>query len=84
MPLFLIERHFAEQLDVSRDRSAITRVNADIGSQWLFSFLSVDKRKTDCLYEAPNAEMICEAEWRLNIPADVIFEVSELRPEMFV
>jgi hypothetical protein len=32
MPLFLIERHFAEQLDVSRDRSAITRVSADIGS----------------------------------------------------
>jgi hypothetical protein len=37
MPLFLIERHFAEQLGVNRDRSAVTRVNADVGIQWLYS-----------------------------------------------
>ena len=83
MPLFLIERNFAQQLEENRDRSAITRVNADVGIQWLFSFLSVDKKKTYCLYEAPNAEAIREAARRLNLPADVVVEVSELRPEMF-
>lgn len=51
--------------------------------QWLFSFLSADKKKTYCLYEAPNAEAIREAARRANVPADVIIEVSELRPEMF-
>jgi hypothetical protein len=85
MPLFLIERNFAEQLEVSRDDVLqVTQVNADVGIQWLFSFLSADKKKTYCLYEAPNAEAIREAAQRLNVPADEIIEVGELRPEMFV
>jgi Protein of unknown function (DUF4242) len=84
MPLFLIERNFAEQLEVKRDDVLqVTQVNADVGIQWLFSFLSADKRKTYCLYEAPNAEVIREAARRLNVPADYIVEVGELRPEMF-
>jgi Protein of unknown function (DUF4242) len=84
MPLFLIERNFAEQLEVSRDDVVqVTQVNADVGIQWLFSFLSADKKKTYCLYEAPSAEAIREAARRLNVPADVIVEVGELRPEMF-
>lgn len=62
----------------------IARVNGDVGIQWLFSFLSADKKKTYCLYEAPSAEAIREAARRLNAPADVIVEVGELRPEMFV
>jgi hypothetical protein len=81
----MIERNFAEQLEPNRDGiAALTQVNADVGVQWLFSFLSADKKKTYCLYEAPNAEAIREAARRLNIPADVIIEVdSELRPEQF-
>ncbi len=83
MPRFIIERNFAEQLEVNRDAAlAVTKVNADVGVQWLFSFLSADKKKTYCLYEAPNAEAIREAARRLNLPADVIIQVdSELRPE---
>ena len=85
MPLFLIERNFAEQLEVNRDDVLqVNQVNADVGIQWLFSFLSADKKKTYCLYEAPNAEAIREAAQRLNVPADVIIEVGEVRPEMFV
>ena len=86
MPRFIIERNFAEQLEVNRDViTAVTQVNADVGVQWLFSFLSADKKKTYCLYEAPNAEAIRDAAWRLNIPADVIIEVdSEVRPETFL
>src|SRR5262245_3565486 len=86
MPRFIIERNFAEQLEVNRDvATAVTQVNMDVGVQWLFSFLSADKKKTYCLYEAPNAEAIREAARRLNIPADVIIEVdSELRPEVLM
>ena len=84
MPLFVIERNFAEQLEVTRDGvTQVDLVNAEVGVSWVFSFLSMDKRKTYCLYEAPNAEAIREAARRGNIPADVIVEVSELRPEMF-
>ena len=86
MPRFIIERNFAEQLKPTRDGvTALTQVNADVGIQWLFSFLSADKKKTYCLYEAPNAEAIREAARRLNLPADVIIEVdSEIRPEAFL
>ena len=73
MPLFLIERNFAEQLEVNRDDVLqVTQVNAYVGIQWLFSFLSADKKKTYCLYEAPNAEAIREAALRLNIPAGTV------------
>lgn len=85
MPLYVIERHFAEQLIVTpEDAAAVKLINDDIGVHWLFSFLSADKKKTFCLYEAANPEAIREAARRANIPADVITEVSELRPEAFV
>ena len=84
MPRFLIERNFAEELEVTKDGvDRIQRINDEAGVKWLFSFLSADRKKTYCLYEAPNAEAIRVAARRANIPADVVIEVSELRPEMF-
>jgi hypothetical protein len=84
MPRFLIERNFAEALEVTKEGAdQVQQINEEEGVKWLFSFLSPDKRKTYCLYEAPNAEAIRIAARRVNIPADVVIEVSELRPEMF-
>jgi hypothetical protein len=84
MPRFLIERNFAEQVEATKEiAEQVIRINDEEGIKWLFSFLSPDKRKTYCLYEAPNAESIRTAARRLNLPADVVIEVSELRPEMF-
>ena len=78
MPLFIIERNFAEQLELESDGVvAITKINGDVGVNWLFSFLSADKRKTYCLYEAKDPEAIREAARRANVPADVIVEVSQ-------
>jgi len=85
MPRFLIERNFAEEVVATKEGADLIRqINDDEGVRWLFSFLSPDKRKTYCLYEAPNAEAIRIAARRANIPADVVIEVSEIRPEMFV
>ena len=82
MTVFLVERCFAEQLNVTSDGAkTISQVNADVGVQWLISFLSADKKKTYCLYEAPNAEAIREAARRNGIPADHIIEVGELTPD---
>jgi hypothetical protein len=84
MPRFLIERNFAEQVEATKDiADTIIRINDEEGVRWLFSFLSPDKRKTYCLYDAPNAEAIRVAARRANLPADVVIEVSEIRPEMF-
>jgi Protein of unknown function (DUF4242) len=77
MPLFVIERTFAEQLQLSDDDiKLIEDVNADEGVRWLFSFLSADRRRSYCLYEAPSAAAIMAAAKRSNIPADAVVEVE--------
>lgn len=86
MPLFIIERNFADAIEINRDDPDIKRVNDEVGVSWLYSFLSADKKKTYCLYEAPSAELIRESARRLNIPADAIIEVNvpdgpELAPQ---
>ena len=84
MPLFIIERNFAEQLELTKEAAdAVRLVNEDVGVNWLYSFLSADKKKTFCLYEAPSVEAVREAARRAGIPADVVVEVSEVRPEAF-
>ena len=85
MPLFLIERNFAEQLELTKEAAAAVKlINDEVGVSWLFSFLSADKKKTYCLYEGATAEAVREAARRANIPADSVVEVSELKPGMFV
>ena len=84
MPRFMIERNFAETLEFTKEEAErIRQINDDEGVKWLFSFLSADKRKTYCLYEAPNPEAIRAAARRANAPADMVIEVSDLTPEMF-
>ena len=59
VPVFLIERRFAEDLEASAEANdRINRINEEEGVRWLYSFLSADKRKTYCLYEAPLADAI--------------------------
>ncbi len=84
MPLFLIERTFADQLQMDREGVVATQaVNDEVGVDWVYSFLSADKKKTYCLYEAPSAEAVRESAERLGIPADVIIEVSQIRPQEY-
>ena len=79
MPVFLVERNFAEKLEVSADgAAAINKINEDLGVQWLISFLSADKKKTYCLYEASSVEAIRAAAKTAGLPADVVVEVGEL------
>jgi len=80
MPLYVIERNFAEELSGEFDDAGIKVVNDDAKVRWVYSFLSADKKKTYCLYEAPNPEAIQEAAARLGIPADVIVEVDQYTP----
>jgi Protein of unknown function (DUF4242) len=83
MPLYLIERSFAEQLDLTDDDvRLIEDVNADEGVRWLFSFLSADRRRSYCLYEAPSPDEILAAAKRANVPVDEIVEVDRFVPEV--
>ena len=83
MPLYVIERAFAEELDLSsEDVRLIDEINADEGVRWLFSFLSADRRRTYCLYEAPSPDAIIAAARRADVPADSVVEVSAAAPEL--
>jgi len=83
MALFLIERSFAEQLDLTgEDVRVIEDINADEGVNWLFSFLSADRRRSYCLYEAPSPDQIIAAAKRANVPVDKVVEVSKFQPEL--
>jgi hypothetical protein len=72
----MVERRFAEDLEASAEESdRVNRINSEESVRWLYSFLSVDKRKTYCLYEAPFADAIRRAAERAGLPADVIVEL---------
>jgi hypothetical protein len=84
MPTFVIERNFAQQLDLSSDDvRLIEEVNADEGVRWLFSFLSADRRRSYCLYEAPSADAVLAAAQRAGIPADAVVEVDRISADTF-
>jgi hypothetical protein len=83
MPLYMIERAFADDLELSsEDVRLIDEINADEGVRWLFSFLSADRRHTYCLYEAPSPDAILVAARRANVPADAIVEVGPASPDL--
>lgn len=88
MTLFIIERNFAQELSLELDPSfvkSVNEINANCGVKWLTSFLSADKRKTYCLYEAINPDDLREAARRANLPADAIIELAgEANPAKFL
>lgn len=78
MPLFLIERNYAEAIDTATaDTDAINAINEAEGVDWIYSFLSADQRKTYCLYEATSAEAIRLAAAKAGLPADSVIEVTQ-------
>jgi exoribonuclease II len=77
VPIFLVERRFAEDLEASAEvADRINRINEEEGVRWFYSFLSADKRKTYCLYEAPVADAIRRAAARAGLPADAVVELG--------
>jgi hypothetical protein len=82
MPLYVIERTFAEQLELTTDDvRLIDEINVDEGVRWLFSFLSADRRQT-YLYEAPSPDAIVAAAQRANLPSDAVVEVGPATLEL--
>jgi hypothetical protein len=77
MALYMVERNFDDDVDLSGDDvKLIDEINSDEDVNWVYSFLSADRRRTYCLYEAPSPEAIIAAARRANVPADTIVEVG--------
>ena len=80
MPTFVVERHLAEKFDP--DEATIKLVDeyhAEHDIKWLTSFLSGDKKRTYCLYECADIEVLKKHAVDLGIPADAITEVTEFK-----
>lgn len=85
MPLFVIERTFADQLDLTADDvRLIEEANANERVRWLYSFLSADRRRSYCLYEAASADAILAAARRAGVPVDKIVPVSRISADMWL
>ena len=79
MPLFVIEREFADVFDPDDETiQLVDDYNTEHDLKWLTSFLSADKKKTYCLYECEDIEALRRHATDLGLPADTITEVTEL------
>ena len=85
MPLFLIEREFVENADGEVAAPGVAETidyNERHDLKWLFSFLSSDRRRSYCLYEAVDADALRKHAEDLGVPADKIVEVGEFNPDL--
>ena len=86
MPRFLIERTFPHGLEIPLDRegrktcASVIAVNTPFQVTWIRSYVSLDGRRTFCLYEAPSQDAIRRVADRNGLPLDSITEVSRLDP----
>jgi hypothetical protein len=89
MPRYLVEREFPEALHIPVDdtgaRACRAVVNSNLADQvtWVHSYVSLDKKKTFCIYDAPTPEAIREAANRSKLPVQRITEVRVLDPYFY-
>jgi hypothetical protein len=86
MPRYLIERTFPDGLAIpaategTAELARVVAVNAEHGVTWLHSYVSPDRMRSYCIYDAPSSEAIREVARRNGLPVGCITEVSVLDP----
>ena len=60
MPMYVIERNFAEQLDVQTlDKEGVNLINEEVGVRWLYSFCPPTRRRPTASTRR-RTPMLCE------------------------
>ena len=86
MPRYLVERTFTDGLPLLAEGEgaalclAVVERNADEGVTWVHSYVSEDRQKTFCVYDAPSPEAIRKTAARNDLPVDRITQVRVLDP----
>ena len=89
MPRYVVERTFPDGLQIPADGEGaqmclgIVQRNADEGVTWVHSYVSDDKTKTFCVYDAPSPEAIRKTAARNELPVDRIIQVRVLDPYFY-
>ena len=90
MPRYMVQRTFPDglQIPVTSDGArlchSVVERNADEGVTWVHSYVSEDKSKTFCVYDAPSPEAIRRTALRNELPVDRITQVSVLDPYFYM
>jgi Protein of unknown function (DUF4242) len=89
MPRYLIERTFENGLGVpagaegAKACGAVIERNAARGVTWIHSYVSHDRSKTFCVYDAPSPEAIRRTAADNGLPVDAITAVRVLDPYLY-
>ena len=89
MPRYIVERIFPNGLEIPATEegaatcSSVVHANAPLSVTWVHSYVSDDKKKTFCVYDAPNPEAIRKAAGATNLPIEKITKVTVLDPYFY-
>ena len=90
MARYLVERTFPDGLDIPRNSdgaatcATVIGTNAQEGVTWVHSYVTKDKTKTVCVYDAPSPEAIRLVATHNGLPVGSITEVSVLDPYAYL
>lgn len=86
---YLVERTFPEGLNIpvnvqgSEICLTVVSTNIEDNVTWIHSYVTKDKKKTFCIYDAPSQDAIRKAAKNNGLPVDNIIEVSVLDPYFY-
>jgi Nickel responsive protein SCO4226-like len=89
MPRYIVERTFPDGLaipmTVQGAEVCLTVVGNNLKDNvtWIHSYVTQDKKKTFCIYDAPSPEAIRNAAKRSSLPVDEITQVDVLDPYFY-
>ncbi len=86
---YLVERTFPKGLEIPVNMEGssmclnVVSNNAEDNVTWVHSYVTIDHKKTFCIYDAPSPEAIRKAADKNGLPVDNIIEVSVLDPYFY-
>lgn len=89
MARYLVERTFPDGLAIPVNEQGAQVCLTVVGNNskddvtWVHSYVTPDKKKTFCIYDAPSPEAIRSAAKRNNLPVDSITLVNVLDPYFY-
>ena len=89
MPRYLVERTFPDGLTIPLNAEGAQVCLSVVGNNlrdevsWVHSYVTPDRRRTFCIYDAPSPEAIRHAAQVNGLPVDQITEVRVLDPYFY-
>jgi hypothetical protein len=89
VPRYLIERDSPDGLSIPANEAgaaicnSVIAINAEDNVTWVHSYVTPNRQRTYCIYDAPTLEAIRHAAARNEMPISRITEVRVLEPYFF-